>query len=311
MEGYPIREAADAAFSRDTLVLAAMSERFFPEVARMPELKEAGRVLYLSLAEVIEVKRYAAIRALRRLGVDVRLFDRLYAGDLFAKSDISCVGYPSVKEKMWELAAEESARYAIRHMRCARSFTYRSEYHAWLRELIRTCQTPHGINLEFGVAAGDSLRKFAGGDVNPFYGFDSFEGLPEEWFPLETGGLSKAAFWQEGLPQIPENTVLVKGWFQDTLPRFVSETFGPSGEKPDVNFIHVDCDLYASAKTVFDCLHPYIRRGTVIAFDEYLNYPGWQMDEFKAFQEYVKAHGVLYEYLAYAERNSQVCVRIL
>ena len=48
--------------------------------------------------------------------------------------------------------------------------------------------------------------------------------------------------------------------------------------------------------------------GTVIVFDEYLNYPGWQNHEFKAFQEFVKANNVRYTYLGYARQ--QVAVRI-
>lgn len=313
LDGYPIREVTDVVFHQDTVVLVAMTEHFFPEIAQMPQIKEAGCVFYLSLTEVIEAKRYAAMQNLKRLGIDIRLFDRLYTSDLLVKSDISSVGYPSVREKMWELAAEESARYAIKHMRHARSFTYRTDYHSWLRKLIRTCQTPHGINLEFGVASGASLWKFADRDVNTFYGFDSFEGLPEEWFSSENGGLGKSVFKQGELPQVPENTVLIKGWFENTLPSFAAEIFDQTLSKgrTDINFIHVDCDLYSSAKTIFDYLGPFIRSGSIIAFDEYMNYPGWQMDEFKAFQEYVKAHQVSYEYLAYVERNTQVCVRIL
>lgn len=53
------------------------------------------------------------------------------------------------------------------------------------------------------------------------------------------------------------------------------------------------------------------KKGTIIAFDEYMNYPGWQDDEFKAFQEYVKEHNVHYEYLAYNDRGSQVCCKII
>ena len=77
------------------------------------------------------------------------------------------------------------------------------------------------------------------------------------------------------------------------------------------NFIYIDCDLYSSTKTVFENIRQLIKEGTIIAFVEYFNYPGWQMDEYKAFQEYVKENYLEYEYLAYTDRESQVCVKIL
>jgi hypothetical protein len=43
-------------------------------------------------------------------------------------------------------------------------------------------------------------------------------------------------------------------------------------------------------------------------FDEYFNYPGWERHEYEAWQEFVKAQHVQYEYVAYARQ--QVMVRI-
>lgn len=40
---------------------------------------------------------------------------------------------------------------------------------------------PSGHAAEFGVARGKSLRMIA--DVMPVTGFDSFQGLPEDWRP--------------------------------------------------------------------------------------------------------------------------------
>jgi hypothetical protein len=45
-------------------------------------------------------------------------------------------------------------------------------------------------------------------------------------------------------------------------------------------------------------------------FDEYFNYPGWQQHEFKAWQEFVAASGLSYEYLGLVRNNQQVAVRI-
>lgn len=74
-------------------------------------------------------------------------------------------------------------------------------------------------------------------------------------------------------------------------------------------FMHVDCDLYASARTVFHPLKPRIEPGTVIVFDEYFNYPNRQEHEFKAFREYIGEEGKSYEYLAFCARGGLVAVR--
>ena len=63
---------------------------------------------------------------------------------------------------------------------------------------------------------------------------------------------------------------------------------------------------------MFDVLADRIVAGTVIQFDEFFNYPGWQQGEYKAFQELVAARSATVEYLGYAEGGdgAQVAVRI-
>jgi hypothetical protein len=51
-----------------------------------------------------------------------------------------------------------------------------------------------------------------------------------------------------------------------------------------------------------------LQPGTAMLFDEYFNYPGWERHEYEAWQEFVKAQHVQYEYAAYARQ--QVMVRI-
>ena len=43
------------------------------------------------------------------------------------------------------------------------------------------------------------------------------------------------------------------------------------------------------------------QKGTVIVFDEYFGYRGWREGEFKAWQEFVAARGLRYEYLAFSD----------
>ncbi|WP_436493169.1 class I SAM-dependent methyltransferase [Actinokineospora sp. HUAS TT18] len=157
-----------------------------------------------------------------------------------------------------------------------------------------------GLALEFGVYTGTTLKIIAtarGGEG--VYGFDSFEGLPSDW----RAGYPAGAFRTDGLPEVP-GADLVVGWFDDTLPAFLAEHPGP------VDFLHVDGDLYSSAKTVLELVGPRLRVGSVIVFDEFFNYAGWRDHEFKAWLEYVEATGVEFRYEAYTTDNEQVVVRI-
>jgi hypothetical protein len=81
--------------------------------------------------------------------------------------------------------------------------------------------------------------------------------------------------------------------------------------KRSVAFIHIDCDLYSATKTVLAQLAPMLVEGTVIVFDEYFNYPGWQQGEFKAFAEFIASHDRLgYDYIGYIRNGGQVAVRL-
>ena len=107
------------------------------------------------------------------------------------------------------------------------------------------------------------------------------------------------------MPKCEQNVELVIGWFEETLPRFVSQHPDP------ILFLHIDCDLYSSTKTVFNFLGKQLAPGSVIIFDEYFNYPGWQEHEHRAFSEFVGASGVRFEYLCYNRFHQQVAVQIL
>jgi len=158
-----------------------------------------------------------------------------------------------------------------------------------------------GHYLEFGVFAGGTIRFIArhiGKRI--IHGFDSFEGLPEAWAGFN---FDAKAFDVKGrLPRVPNNALLHRGYFDTSLPRWLEQHPG------QVAFIHVDCDLYSSTKTVLNLIAPRLVSGTVILFDEYFNYPNWEQHEFKAFQEVVIEHDIKYTYLGFARQ--QVAVRI-
>jgi hypothetical protein len=147
-----------------------------------------------------------------------------------------------------------------------------------------------GLFLEFGVWQGSWLRQMAAVRPVTFHGFDSFEGLPEPWSTYDKG-----YFDLEGrLPDMPPNVELVKGWFHETLPPFLER----HGEA--VSFVHVDCDLYSSTRTVLDLIGPRFVEGTQIVLDDFMLEPGWQREEHRAFFEFVERSGWGFEYTGYS-----------
>lgn len=158
-----------------------------------------------------------------------------------------------------------------------------------------------GHYLEFGVYTGGTIRFIASHTGSRVvHGFDSFRGLPEAWSSFN---LVRGAFDTGGrLPRVPTNVLLHRGTFDQILPEWLQKYPGPAA------FIHVDCDIYSSTRTIFTLLAERIVPGTVILFDEYFNYPNWEQHEFKAFQEFVAERRVAYRYLGFARQ--QVAVRI-
>ena len=150
--------------------------------------------------------------------------------------------------------------------------------------------TINGYVCEFGVYSGMSLEKISSVfDAQPVYGFDSFEGLPEEWLMNAQGmGWGKSEFALNALPAVRDNTVLVKGWFDQSLPNWIELHQGP------MKFINIDCDLYSSTKTVLTLLNSQIVPGTVIQFDELYcwgnpsDYEFWEEHEYKALKEWLE-----------------------
>lgn len=158
-----------------------------------------------------------------------------------------------------------------------------------------------GLVLEFGVFSGTSINRIAQNRRGPVYGFDSFEGLPEAW----RNGFGKGHFARTDLPAVEENVELIVGWFDRTLPTFLDEHPGPAA------LIHVDCDLYSSTQTVFSQLRERIVPGTIILFDEYFNYPGWELHEYKALQEFATTTGLQYQYIGLNTNHQQVAIRVI
>ena len=117
--------------------------------------------------------------------------------------------------------------------------------------------------------------------------FDSFEGSPGRVegkdLPYYELGSMKGDLRdvEEFMFQLAIRHVLVPGWFSDTFPGFVRR-----GGK--ICFLHVDCDLYESARQCLVHLFDRVVPGGVVMFDDYFDLGG---GEKAAVDEWVVSSG--------------------
>ena len=158
--------------------------------------------------------------------------------------------------------------------------------------------------LEFGVYTGGSINLFSKQLKNineTIYGFDTFEGLTEDWLThvfFPKGSLSL----NNKLPKVAKNAILIKGKIQDTLDNFLKDNL-----KKKILFAHMDMDTYASTNFALAKIKPFLEKGSVILFDEFYGYPNWQQEEYKAFTEVFKENE--YKFIAFCE--SEAAIQIL
>ena len=156
--------------------------------------------------------------------------------------------------------------------------------------------------LEFGVFNGLSinyLSKFLNANI---YGFDSFEGLKEDW----KGSILESGYFdlKGKKPKVNKNVKLVKGLVQDTLVDFLSKI-----ENSKINFVHIDLDTYESTKFVLENLKPYLKKNAIILFDELYNFSGWDQGEYKALREVFNDNE--YKFLAFSKSSCQAVIQII
>ncbi len=152
--------------------------------------------------------------------------------------------------------------------------------------------------MEFGVFRGYSFRWWVNNCRNnnsKFYGFDTFEGLPENW------GLFKKGDMKSDIPVIDDSrSEFIKGLFQDTLPQFLNENKIRFESR---KIVHMDADLFSSTLFVLTSLAPYLKKGDILIFDEF-NVPNHEFLAFKMFCDsfYIKTKfiGAVNNYLQVA-----------
>lgn len=155
--------------------------------------------------------------------------------------------------------------------------------------------------LEFGVAKGGSFKwwlEHLKHEDSHFFGFDTFDGLPEDWGPFKKGDMSNG----DKPPVFDDQRYsFYQGVFQNTLFDFL-KTYKSNKRK----VIHMDADLYTATLFVLTTIHPYLNKGDIILFDEF-NVP---MHEYKAFMEWTEAFYVNYKVLGQVNNFYQIALVI-
>jgi len=209
-----------------------------------------------------------------------------------------------VKQSSIDILVNESKQESVqafkKHMEKAMLFRQKSRNQEYSIKRAINNQIENGHYIELGVASGTSCRLFAQALAKKslsLTGFDSFEGLEEDWTGIQSGR-SAGAFTQSGiLPDVPENVSLVKGWVQDTLPIYLKNM------KADARFgfVHMDMDTYKPTRFALEAIKPFLTSGTVILFDELYGYPGWRHHEYKALLEVLDPD--TFTYISFSEES--------
>jgi|CXWL01.1.fsa_nt_gi hypothetical protein len=159
-----------------------------------------------------------------------------------------------------------------------------------------------GDYLEFGIFRGFTLwyAQALARDMDlrgmRFFGFDSFQGLPEVG-GIDLGAEFSTGQYSAGRQEVEGNlaaldvdwtrTVLVEGFFDKTLHADQRRDHALRTCAVAV----IDCDLYESTKQVLAWLYPLIGAKTVLLFDDWHNFgDDPAKGEQRAFHEFLDAH---------------------
>lgn len=145
--------------------------------------------------------------------------------------------------------------------------------------------------IEFGVASGESFKWFLNQNKDvgsKFYGFDTFDGLPEDWGPYKKGSFSN----QNKPPEVNDKRAeFFTGLFQQTVPLFLKQL-----NNNIKNIIMLDADLYSATLYALSNMSPFLKKGDIIFFDEF----AVPTHEFKAFLDFTQSYYINLELIGAA-----------
>lgn len=155
--------------------------------------------------------------------------------------------------------------------------------------------------FEFGVSGGYSFRWWLKQNSNAgsrFFGFDTFEGLPERFGAFEKGAMAVAV---EALNIDDRRASFHKGLFQQSLIPFLENYDGKNRR-----LIHMDADLFSSTIFTLSQLYRFLKPGDIILFDEF----AVPTHEFLAFKIFTESFYVNYDVIGAANNYLFVAVKI-
>jgi hypothetical protein len=171
-----------------------------------------------------------------------------------------------------------------------------------------------GDYFEFGLWYGRTFLHawrmkrlhVAQGDMH-FWGFDSFQGLPDVtpredeiwrkgWFACSESEF-RSIVTRAGMRG--DEYTLVPGFYDQSLNQDQHRRL--AGRKAAI--VYIDCDLYESTVPVLAFIEPYLQTGTIVCFDDFYHYRGDPHEgEQRALSEFLDRHPDIRfnKYLTYA-----------
>ena len=151
---------------------------------------------------------------------------------------------------------------------------------------------------EFGVWMGESFR-YLEKYYSKSFGFDTFEGLPEDWHDVPSGSYSSFG----KIPKIGQGEFIV-GEFSQSLPNFFRK------KQPLAGLLNFDADLYSSTSCALENSKSVIDDASVLVFDELIVNENWEQDEYKAVQEFCHKFNLKYDVMCVSLFTKQVVLKV-
>jgi hypothetical protein len=169
-------------------------------------------------------------------------------------------------------------------------------------------QGPDELLLDLGVWLGWSTRLIADASGRQVYGFDTFEGLVEDWQVDDQILIKRGSFslseplaqrsmrdtgvsLHDGLPAaLGRKVQFIKGSTYETLAPFLAD-------RPDatIRLFHMDLDTYESCLHALETCKDRFIEGSILVFDEYLVTNA----EMRAFFEFQNQYELEWRYRAW------------
>jgi hypothetical protein len=169
-------------------------------------------------------------------------------------------------------------------------------------------QDSDGLLLDLGVWLGWSTRLMSDAAGRQVYGFDTFEGLVEDWQVDDQAVIKRGAFslsdpfaqrfirdtgviLHDGVPDpLGRKVQFIKGSTYETLAPFLADR--PSAP---IRLFHMDLDTYESCLHALETCKDRFVKGSILVFDEYLVTNG----EMLAFYEFQNKYDLEFRYRAW------------